>query len=544
MKVALAQINPIIGDLKYNSEKIVKFAQSAKTRGAEVVVFPEMALCGYPPEDLLILPSFVDAIEKALEELIPKLKGIVAIVGSVRKNPTLREKSLYNTAAIINDGKLEGFQDKTLLPTYDVFDERRYFEPASEIKLWNLAGKKVGITICEDLWQHAEAVFYSVYQKDPVLELKKLAPELCINISSSPYYFGRMLTRSDVCQRAALTLKVPVLLCNQVGGNDSLIFDGYSIFVGKNAEVLSQAKSFEEDLHIVDTDSVKGQVKEVDHVGDLFKALCLGIKDYFGKIGHKKAIFGLSGGIDSAVVAGLAKEALGAENILALALPSRYSSKESMDDALSLAKVLGIKLEVVSIEEPFKAYLSTLEPHFLGKKPDITEENLQARIRGMILMAFSNKFGHFVLNTGNKSELAMGYSTLYGDMCGALSVLGDVSKRQIYELAKWINRDKIVIPQRIIDKAPSAELAPNQKDSDTLPPYEIIDTVLSAYVEDHLSPEEIAKKHTIELSLVKDLVRKIHLNEYKRRQAPPVLRVTKKAFTAGRRFPIVQHWNL
>lgn len=543
MKIALAQINPIIGDLKYNSDKIVAFAETAKASGAEIVVFPEMVLCGYPPEDLLTLPSFVESVEKTLEELVRKLKGIIAIVGTVRKNPTKGEKGLYNSAAIVVDGNLEGFQDKTLLPTYDVFDERRYFEPANEIKLWSLLGKKVGVTICEDLWQHADAVFYSAYPKDPVLELQKLKPDLCINISSSPYYFGRMLTRGEVCQKAARTLQVPVVLCNQVGGNDSLIFDGTSLYVDKNGK-MGRAKSFVEDLYLIDTELAAEICSEVDPIGDLYLALCLGMKDYFAKLGQKKAVLGLSGGVDSAVVACLAAEALGSENVLAIAMPSRYSSDESREDALQLAKQLAIKLEFVSIEEPFKAYLNTLEPHFAGKKSDLTEENLQARIRGMILMAYSNKFGHFVLNTGNKSELAMGYSTLYGDMCGALSVLGDVTKKQIYQLCHWINQQKSRIPQRIIEKAPSAELRANQKDSDTLPEYEVVDAVLTGYVEEHLSPEEISKKYYLELSLVKDLVRKIHLNEYKRRQAPPVLRVTKKAFTAGRKFPIVQHWNL
>lgn len=545
MRVALAQINPIIGSLDYNRKKILSAISRAKAAGADLVVFPEMAICGYPPEDLLLLPSFIRAIQDSLQIIIDEVKGVFAIVGSIRENPFAGEKRLHNTAALIHDGELIGFQDKSLLPDYDVFSERRYFEPADRCSVWMLQKKKVALTICEDIWQHAGAVEYSSYVRDPIEELKKSAPDLLINISASPYYLRRFETRLKVAQKSAETLKCPILFCNQVGGNDSLIFDGYSFCLDREGKLNGAAKGFEEDLLIIDLEQkTSPSALPSKPIEDLFHALVLGVRDYFHKLGLKKACFGLSGGIDSAVVAVIAKEALGKENVLTLGLPSRYSSSESIPDSKKLAKKLGIAFQEISIEKPFEAYLETLAPFFEGKEPDVTEENLQARIRGMILMAFSNKFGYLLLGTGNKSEMAMGYSTLYGDMCGGLGVLNDVTKAQVYALAQWINREQELIPQTIIDRPPSAELRPNQKDTDTLPEYAVVDVVLQEYVEEHLSYEEIAKKHHFDLELVKELVRKIHQNEYKRRQAPPGLRVTKKAFTTGRRFPIVQHWNM
>lgn len=545
MRVALAQINPIIGSFVYNRDKIIAHIKEAREKGAQIVLFPEMALCGYPPEDLLLMPSFIEEVERELKLIIEASSDIAVVVGTVRPTPAGMEKGLFNSAAIIENKKLLGFQDKMLLPAYDVFSEKRYFEPASQCKIWEIAGKKVGVTICEDIWQHAKAVEYSDYPRDPIEELKDQKPELLLNISASPFYLKRHDIRLKVCRAAAKTLACPLLYCNQVGGNDSLIFDGYSLYLDASGNVLQHAKGFVEELLIVDTEENFSPIfSALEPEEDLFHALVLGIRDYFQKQGFSKACIGLSGGIDSAVVAYLAVTALGAENVLMLAMPSRYSSEESAVDAKQLSQNLGTKMEWLSIEEPFTAFLNLLEPHFVGKKSDVTEENLQARIRGILLMAFSNKFGYLVLGTGNKSEMAMGYSTLYGDMCGGLGVLSDVTKKQVYALARWFNRKEEIIPQRIIDKPPSAELRPDQKDQDTLPEYAIIDRVLEEYVEDHLSPEEIAEKENFPLPLVKELVRKIHLSEYKRRQAPPGLRVTRKAFSIGRRFPIVQHWNV
>lgn len=545
MKVALAQINPIVGALEYNCQKIGARIAEVRERGAELIIFPEMAICGYPPEDLLLLPSFIQAIEAALTKVIEATKDIIAIVGCIRQNRQGGEKPLYNSAAIIQNRALVGFQDKILLPDYDVFSERRYFEPGGKIDIWNLAGKKIAVTICEDIWQHAGAVEYSFYHRDPVEEIKGEAPDVLINISASPYYMHRLETRLHVCRAAAQTVRCPTLFCNQVGGNDSLIFDGYSLCVDGSGSILQYAKGFEEELLFFDTErKYSPQVVLADPVEDLFHALVLGVRDYFHKLGWKKACFGLSGGVDSAVVAVIAQKALGAENILGLALPSRYSSAQSFTDAKELSRNLGIKLEEISIEKPFLAFLELLAPHFVGRFLDVTEENLQARIRGILLMAFSNKFGYLVISPGNKSEMAMGYTTLYGDMCGGLSVLSDVTKEQVYSLARHINKMEEIIPHSILTKPPTAELKFDQKDTDSLPEYPIVDRVLEGYVEDHLSPEEIAEKNHFPLELVKDLVRKIHLNEYKRRQAPPGLRVTKKSFTVGRRFPIVQHWNI
>lgn len=521
MKIAIAQINPTVGALEENAQKIIR----ALKIDADLVLFPEMALTGYPPQDLLLMPAFVQAATEALEMIIPHTKGKIAVIGTIRPNPTPGQKPLFNTAAILEEGKFVGFQDKTLLPEYNVFNERRYFEPAHHTDVWSLKGKKVAITICEDLWQLPE------YTRNPVVELVDKRPDLVLNLSASPYHTGRFTDRLEVCQKAAKMLGCPLYLCNQVGGNDSLIFDGYSLHLDKRGELVGYGKGFEEDL------ALQGEL--IEPIEELFHALVLGVRDYFHKQGFEKACFGLSGGIDSAVVACIAKHALGAENVLALLLPSRYSTEAGKHEALELVKTLGIGHEEISIEGPFSCFLETLEPHFAGKEPDVTEENLQARIRGILLMAFSNKFGYLLLGTGNKSEMAMGYMTLYGDMCGGLGVLSDVTKGQVYALARWLK----TIPQTTIDKPPSAELAPNQFDHDSLPEYAVIDQVVTAYVEDHLSIDEIVHKHNLPLALVKQLVGKIHSSEYKRQQAPPGLRVTRRAFTVGRHFPIVQKWD-
>jgi len=539
MHILAAQINPIIGDLKGNTQKIIQAIQRGRTQQADLVLLPEMALSGYPPEDFISLPHFLKSIQVHLEEIISATSGIAVIVGLPRQS----QKILYNSAAFISNGQLIEYIDKILLPTYDVFDERRYFEAGDKVCVHPFKGERIAITICEDLWQHSGLLQSTYYQRDPVLELKKENPTVLLNLSASPYSVSKFDKRAAVCIQAAKTLKCPVILCNQVGGNDSLIFDGYSVHVDSKG-IIQQAKGFVEDDLLVSLHekSVHLTIKR-DPIQDLYQALVMGIRDYFEKLGFKKACLGLSGGIDSAVVACLAAEALGPENVWALYLPSRYSAPESERDAQRLAQNLNIKFQILSIEAPFESYLSLLAPIFEDKAVDITEENLQSRIRGMLLMALSNKFGYLVLSTGNKSELAMGYSTLYGDLCGALAVLGDLTKQQVYALAHWINRDKERIPWYTIQRAPSAELRLNQKDSDSLPEYKVIDQVVQAYVEEHHSPEHIAKKFDYPLELVQELIKKIHQNEFKRRQAPPALRVSEKAFSVGRRFPIVQRWT-
>jgi NAD+ synthase (glutamine-hydrolysing) len=539
----LAQINPVIGDLLGNTSKILDGIKRAKNTLADLVLFPELALTGYPPDDFLLLSHFIDALTAPLEEIRKASEGLVVVVGTPRRSNTGFGHPLHNSAAIFRDGKFLGYQDKCLLPTYDVFDERRYFEPGGTIKLWDLCGKKVGITICEDIWQHSDLLSQTSYARDPVLELRDQKPDLVLNLSASPYSIDKFRNRLTTCAKAAVTLQCPFVLCNQVGGNDGIIFDGRSLCMDKTGELLHCGKGFEEDFMLVDlTENEKSITITENSIGDLYQALVLGVRDYFGKSGFSRACLGLSGGIDSALVACIAVEALGKYNVLGVAMPSRFSSESSIQDAQQLATALGIECKEIAIEAPFESYLTLLTPHFQGKALDVTEENLQARIRGMILMALSNKLGYIALSTGNKSELAMGYSTLYGDMCGGLGVISDVSKRQVYALAHWINRDREIIPLSTIQKAPSAELRPNQKDSDSLPDYDIIDNVLQGYVEEHRSPAEIADIYHYPLELVNDLILRIHRSEYKRRQSAPGLRVTEKAFSVGRRFPIVQGW--
>ncbi len=543
MRILLAQINTTVGDLEGNCKKIIEVIAKGQSQEVDLVLFPELALSGYPADDFLLLPHFTEALDHYLEKIVEASCDITVVVGTPKLNQTNGQRRLCNSAAIIHNQTLIGLQDKTLLPTYDVFNELRYFDPATKSYVWNLCGKKVGITICEDIWHHAEFVENIGYQTDPVEELSKQSPDFVLNLSASPFRMNKCQDRIKVCQKAAKTLNCPILLCNQVGGNDSLIFDGYSLAVNHDGKLIEHAKGFEEDCCIVDLEKPYiPKTFEVDKDEALHQALVLGIRDYFQKLGLKKACLGISGGIDSAVVASLAVDALGKENVMGILMPSRFSSEQGIEDAQKLVNNLGIAHEYISIEEPFQCYLDLLEPYFKGRPYDATEENLQARARGMILMAFSNKFGYIILSTGNKSELAMGYATLYGDTVGGLAVLSDVSKEQVYALARHANRKQEVVPQNIIDKPPSAELREGQLDSDTLPDYEIIDTVVSAYVEEHLSPESIAERYGYPLDLVEDLVTKIHRNEYKRRQTAPGLRVSSRAFSVGRRFPIVQKW--
>lgn len=534
MKTLVAQINPIIGDISGNQKKLLQAIAFAKDNKCALMITPELALTGYPPEDFLLLPSFIKKTEEALIPLIQNSKGLGIVIGTIRTNPG-QGKPLLNSAAIIYDGKLLGFQDKTLLPTYDVFDEMRYFEPALANQPWQIGPYKVGITICEDIWQLPH------YIHNPIDALGKHSLDIHLNLSASPFHVGKLMTRIEVGVQAAKNVNCPFILCNQVGGNDSLIFDGHSFMINEK-RLTHLAKGFSEDLCIMDTASHL-EINLIENpLEELHQALLLGLRDYFSKSGFTKACLGLSGGIDSALVACLAVEALGKENVLGVAMPSRYSSKESLTDAEELAKRLQIPLKTIPIEKPFESYLDLLTPHFNNKGYDSTEENLQARIRCIILMALSNKHGYIVLSTGNKSELALGYSTLYGDMSGGLAVISDLTKEQVYLLSHYINKTKNWIPESTLTKPPSAELRPNQKDSDTLPEYPIVDRVLRAYIEMGQSPEEIIQTYQLDPAIVHDLIRKIHANEYKRRQSPIGLRVTEKAFSVGRRFPIVQGW--
>ncbi|NGX63571.1 MAG: Glutamine-dependent NAD(+) synthetase [Candidatus Anoxychlamydiales bacterium] len=542
MLIYIAQLNPKVGALSHNTEKIIHALNRARLEKAEIVIFPESAISGYPPEDLLLYNNFIDQMEKELEKIIEASQNLFVVVGTIRRNTEIRGKPLFNSAAVIYDKKLLGYKDKTLLPTYDVFVEKRYFESSHIQKVFEYKGKKIAIAICEDVWANSDDELKK-YKQDPVEDIKKLNPDLLINISASPYYYQKKDLRIKVLSKVAKTLRCPHIMCNQVGANDQLVFDGHSMCFDKEGVLIAEAKGFVEDHFLIDIEKPNPQsIFKTDPLSELYSALVLGVKDYFRKLNLSKACIGLSGGIDSALVLCIAADALGPHNVFALNMPSRYSSLSSFEDSNKIAANLRVEMLDIPIDHMYQQYLDLLSPLFAGKSFDTTEENLQARIRGMILMAISNKLDYIVLSTGNKSEMAMGYVTLYGDMCGGLGVLTDVSKTLVYALAKWINRKKEIIPQSIIKKAPSAELKADQKDQDVLPEYSIVDKVLEGYVEDHLSIEEIVKKYNLDITLVTELVERIHRAEYKRRQGPPGIRVSKKAFTKGRYFPIVQGW--
>lgn len=543
MKVLVAQLNLTIGDYPGNIKKVLYSLDRGRQEGADIILFPELTLCGYPPEDFLLHERFILAGEEALQQIVPHTEGLMAVIGLARRNLAKGEKPLLNSAAILQDGQIVGFQDKALLPTYDVFDERRYFEPGDEFHVWEWKGQKVGVLICEDIWEHADRVGFTRYSCDPVSEFAKKNIDLLLNLSASPYHFQKPETRVMVCEMASKTLKKPVILCAQVGGNDQLVFDGYSVAVGADGRLRQLAKGFQEDWMVVDLGTPACPCSfEYDVMGDLFQALVLGTQDYFHKQGFTKGIIGLSGGIDSALVACIAAEALGKENVLSVGLPTQYNAPSSTADAEKLAKTLGIQWEVIPIQSMFEMCLKELTPHFDGKALDATEENIQSRLRGLTLMALSNKLGALVLSTGNKSEMAMGYCTLYGDMAGGLAVIADVTKTQVYRLCRWINRKQEIIPQSILDKPPSAELRPNQRDTDTLPDYGMIDAVVQSYVEDLLTPRKISELHHLPEKLVYEIIGRICRTEYKRRQAAPGIRVSKKSFRVGRKYPIVQRW--
>jgi NAD+ synthase (glutamine-hydrolysing) len=537
MRVFAAQINPTIGDVEGNLSKVLDALSRARTAKADVVLFPELTLSGYPPEDLLLDPSFIDAIQATLDRIAPATQGMFVAVGLPRPNPTGTEKPLYNSAAIFADGALLGFKNKTLLPTYDVFDERRYFEPGAREPVWEYLGRRIGVTICEDVWQHAHAVGYTKYVVDPVAILHEERIDLLLNLSASPYYYEKKALRLSVFGIAAKALRCPVVVCNQVGANDQLIFDGNSMYLNEKGELIQKGAGFAEDDLVVDLESHACAYAVADNgLSELYQALVLGVRDYFHKQGFSKALIGLSGGIDSALACCIGVDALGAENVVALNMPSRYSSKKGIEDAKELASRLKIELKTVEIDGMYETYLRLLEPCFEQTGEGLMEENLQSRIRGMILMAFSNKTGALVLTTGNKTEMAFGYTTLYGDMCGALGVLQDVTKSRVYELA---GRQE-AIPRSILEKEPSAELRHDQRTTDALGAFDVIDPVLQDYIEKRLPLEEIARERHLNLDYVQQLVRQIHLNEYKRRQAPIGLRVTERAFTKGRIVPIMQ----
>ncbi|HEY7678926.1 MAG TPA: NAD+ synthase [Terriglobia bacterium] len=545
MKVALAQMNSTVGDFRGNGERMRQFARRAQEAGAELVVFPELALCGYPPRDLVDKPSFVARNRTELEALARDMPDIRIICGFVSQAESETGKAASNSAALLAGGAVQFVQSKMLLPTYDVFDEARYFHPAREQRLLPLCGQQWALTICEDIWNDKFFWKKRLYTRDPVEELVQQGATILLTISASPYVIGKRKFRQEMLEALARRHRIPALFLNVVGGNDSLVFDGSSTVLDAQGRVRAQAASFEEDLICFDTATGEGdihaQVEEPDEAA--LRAVVLGTRDYVRKCGFSSVLVGLSGGIDSALTATIAVEALGKENVLGVGLPGPYSSQGSLDDARALADNLGIRFLVLPITEIFQRYRETLRPAFAGRPEDVAEENIQARIRGNLLMALSNKFGSLVLSTGNKSELAVGYCTLYGDMAGGLAVISDIPKTMVYRLAALVNRRGWVIPEATIEKPPSAELRPNQKDTDSLPPYEVLDTILKAYIEESEAPQQIADKYGIDLAVVRAMTARVDGNEYKRQQAAPGLKVTSKAFGIGRRFPIAQRYR-
>lgn len=552
MRIALAQINPIVGDIPHNCRKIVEFAHRARHEGAELVVFPELSIIGYPPKDLLLKPQFIDDNLRALKIVAAHTRGIDVVVGYADRNPEPVGRPLRNAVAVLRDGEVASRHYKTLLPTYDVFDESRYFEPGPACERANVVTMghvRAGLTICEDLWNDERLIARRLYHQNPVATLSAAGAQMLVNTSASPFVAEKHEFRLKLFASQVKQVGLPLLYVNQVGGNDELVFDGNSVVLDAQGNVVAQAKDFQEDLLIVDMDT-QGRLAparvESFKVGveAVYEALVLGLRDYVKKCGFKSAVLGLSGGIDSAVVCALAAAALGAENVTGVAMPSRYSSEHSIADARDLAANLGVKLELVEIEPAHAAYEAMLAKPFAGMAPDITEENLQARVRGGLLMAFSNKFNHLLLTTGNKSEVATGYCTLYGDMCGGLAVISDVPKMLVYELAKFINAKagRELIPQSSITKPPSAELRPNQTDQDSLPPYEVLDAILYRYVEEEKSTGQIIREGFDAATVVR-VAKLIDRSEYKRRQAAPGIKVTSRAFGFGRRMPIAQNYR-
>jgi NAD+ synthase (glutamine-hydrolysing) len=545
MKIALAQLNYHIGNFEYNSQKIIGTLQEQKANGIDLVVFAELCITGYPPRDFLEYPEFSKRCLIAVQEIAKFTHGIACIVGLPEINPVKEGKDLYNAAFFIEDGEIKQIVRKSLLPTYDIFDEYRYFEPAHEFKCLNFKGYKIALTICEDLWNFGEN---PMYKASPMDILAREEPDFMINIAASPFNYRHSRQRLFVLSQNCHKYQIPLFYVNQIGAQTELIFDGGSLVFDKAGDLIAEMKYFEEDVQVFDVEQITrsivlgDQPAEISDIDQIYQALILGIKDYFDKSGFKKATLGLSGGIDSAVVCALASEALGAENVTAVLLPSKYSSDHSIKDAKDLVENLGCKHTIIPIEKVASAFDDVLEKEFEGLSANLTEENIQARSRGTILMAMSNKFGYILLNTSNKSECAVGYGTLYGDMCGAISVIGDVYKTQVFQLAKFINREKEIIPINTIVKPPSAELRPDQKDSDSLPEYDILDEILYEYIERRKSANEIISLG-YEEALVNRILNLVNNAEFKRYQTPPILRVSPKAFGMGRRMPIVGKYH-
>ena len=541
MKIALAQIDPTVGDFTGNLEKIVAAARRAAELGARLTVFSELAICGYPPADFVEKPSFLARCRTAVDDLAQATATLptAVLAGVALKSPQGSGKPAVNAAVLLDKGQLILEQHKRLLPFYDVFDEQRYFASSRGQQVVELDGLRLAISICEDAWNDKNFWRHRLYTVDPMEELMRQNPDLHINLSSSPFWHSKRAVRREMLAAIARRDGIPVLMCNQVGGDDSLIFDGSSLALNSRGELIAEAASFREDLVVLDPFNAHATPAPAgDDTEAAYRALVLGTRDYVRKCGFRKVIVGLSGGIDSALVAAIATDALGADNVIGIGNPSQYSSQGSIDDSRRLAANLGIRYEIIPITDLFHEYARALEPLFAGMKPDITEENLQARIRGTLWMALSNKLGALVLTTGNKSEMAVGYCTLYGDMVGALAVIGDLVKTRVYAVCHWLNRDREIIPPAILEKPPSAELRPDQKDTDSLPPYDVLDPIIEAYIERYEAPETIAQAHGFPVELVQQVVRMVERAEYKRQQAAPVLKVTSKSFGMGRRFPI------
>jgi NAD+ synthase/NAD+ synthase (glutamine-hydrolysing) len=540
VKIALGQINPTVGDFTGNADKIAEFAQRAQAAGAAMVLFPELSVCGYPPRDLVERTSFVARNREAIERIAARTRGIAVICGLVTAAEADTGKSVMNSAALLEDGKLAFLQSKMLLPTYDVFDEMRNFAPARSQMLFPFCGQPMALTICEDAWNDKTFWDKRLYTFDPVEALMQAGGKLLLNISASPFWLGKRELRRDMLAAIARNYRVPVVMVNQVGGNDSLVFDGSSLVLDREGNVIAQGKSFEEDLIYFDSERLTGEIHpQVEgQEASVYAALVLGTRDYVRKCGFSQVLVGLSGGIDSALTAVIAAEAVGPANVLGVGMPGPYSSRGSIDDACALAANLGIGFKLLPITPITETFHRTLQSVFAGRQEDVTEENIQSRARGMLLMALSNKFGALVLSTGNKSELGVGYCTLYGDMAGGLAVISDVPKTMVYGLARYVNSQRPVIPEGSLEKPPSAELRPNQKDSDSLPAYEILDPILEDYVEESRTAEQIAATRGFDLAVVKRVIRMVDGSEYKRQQAAPGLKISGKAFGYGRRFPI------
>ncbi|MGD9075452.1 MAG: NAD+ synthase [Desulfobacteraceae bacterium] len=541
MKIGICQINPVIGDFEYNTSLIVKASEQSRKRGFSLAIFPELSLLGYPPKDLLEKPAFIHENLSQLDKLATQIKDIQILCGYVDKNPQKTGKPLINAVALIGDGQILQKGGKRLLPAYDVFDETRYFEPADESLLFELEGTRFGVTVCEDIWNFGDFEGVPIYEVDPVSDLNFRKIDMLINMSASPYTLGKASLRLNMLKKISSQYEIPTIYCNQVGGNDDLLFDGFSMVVDAKGRLIQVGKEFETELLIWDTKKAHDVLKEPfqSEEGSVLKGLIMGTRDYTFKCGFEKVLVGLSGGIDSSLVAVIAQMAMGVENVIGISMPSQYTSEASKEDARELANNLGIHFEEIPIDEVYASYRRSLAHAFKGLNEDVTEENIQARIRGNFLMALSNKFGSLLLSTGNKSEIATGYCTLYGDMSGGLAVISDVPKTMCYRIARHINREKEIIPERILTKAPSAELKPDQTDQDTLPPYDVLDQILEAAVEKNLAFDEIvALGH--DPDVVTDVLKRLIVNEYKRRQAPPGLKVTTKAFGYGRRYPIAR----